>query len=80
MPIKLKLTHHFQARQIERGLEIDHIKKAIADPDEKEDVSEEKFRVRKKIGDKKIEVIYCKDGFKDTRNTYLVITAYYIEL
>lgn len=78
MPIRLKLPLHFQARQIERGLEIDHIKKAIAEPDSEKVVFEGRKKVRKKIGDKEIVVVYYKDAFRDKGNTHIVITAYHL--
>ena len=76
--MKLKLPIHIQDRIQKRDLQIDHIKKAIREPDFKETVFNGRTRVRKKIDDKKaIEVIYCKEGFRDTPNQFLVITAYY---
>ena len=76
--MQLKLTRHFQDMMSYRGISIDHVKKAIMSPDEKEDVYDNKIKVTKKIGGKTIEVIYCKEGFRDKNNEYLVITAYYL--
>lgn len=78
MPIRLKLTPHLQARQVERHLEIDHIKKAIAAPDSEKVVFGDRKKVRKRIGEKEIVVVYYKDAFRDKENTYIIITAYYL--
>jgi hypothetical protein len=76
--MKLKLTKHAQDMVSYRGLSIDHIKRAINEPDSKKDSYENKIKVIKKVDGKKIEVIYCKEGFKDKKGEYLVITAYYL--
>lgn len=76
--MKLKLTRHFQDMMILRGINLDHVKKAIIDPDKEENTYENKIKVRKIINNREIEVIYCKEGFRDRSNEILVITAYYI--
>ena len=76
--MKLKLTRHFQDMMSYRGIDIEHVKVAVNNPDTKENVFEGRMRVKKKIGAKNIEVIYCKDGFKDRADEYIVITAYYL--
>lgn len=60
-----------------RGINIDHVKTAIKDPDFTGPAYEGKILARKAVGEKTIEVIYCKDGFRDT-NDYIIITAYYL--
>jgi hypothetical protein len=76
--MKLKMTVHFQARLSERGIDIDHIKQAIRNPDLKESVFDGKIKVTKKVSDnKEIEVIYSKEAFKDKGEEYLLVTAYY---
>lgn len=77
--MNLKLTVHFQKRMADRNIDLEHVKKALKKPDYKEGVNDGKIKVRKKINKKVIEVIYCKDGFRDTSDTYIVITAYYLK-
>lgn len=74
----LKFTNHFQDMVQFRNINIEHVKQAVKSPDIKEVVFEGRIRVQKKVGKKNIEVIYCKDNFKDKREEYIVITAYYI--
>jgi hypothetical protein len=76
--MKLKLTRHVQDMMIVRGIDINHIKQAILSPDETKDTYESKIKARKEIGGKTIEVIYCKEAFKDKGKEYLIITAYYL--
>lgn len=76
--MKLKLTRHFQDMMSYRSIDINHVKAAIKEPDEKEEVYENKLKVSKNVGEKIIEVIYCKEDFRDKINEYLVITAYYL--
>ena len=76
---KLRLTAHFQERMVERGINIDHVKKAIRGPDNKGDAYEDKMWVEKKIDDKTIKVIYSKEGFRDKPNQFIVVTAYYLD-
>jgi hypothetical protein len=59
-------------------LNIEHIKQALLKPDKKKEVGEGKIRVSKKIGTKQVVVIYCRDAFRDRKNEYIVITAYYL--
>jgi hypothetical protein len=77
--MELKLPVHFQQRMQERGIQIDHVKKAIREPDKKKTVFEGRIRVSKKLEDNRtIEVVYCKEGFRDKPNQFIVITAYYL--
>ena len=75
--MNLKLTNHFQARFAERGINMDHVKSAIRTPDKTENIFDGKIKAIKKIDDQTIEVVYCKEGFKDRQNCYLLITVYY---
>lgn len=76
--MKLLFTRHFQHRMMERGIDVDHIKRAIKNPDFTEVTFEGRILVRKKIDDKRvIEVIYYKQGFKGA-NDPIIITAYYL--
>ena len=47
--------------------------------DEKADVFDGKTRVKKDVGEKVIEVVYSKDNFRDKKEEYIIITAYYIK-
>ncbi len=75
---KLKLTHQAQMRMVERGVDIDHAKQAVAEPDERKADSYGKIRVMKKIGDRIIVVVYSDEKFKDRKNEYLVMSFYYL--
>jgi len=76
--MKLKFGYHCQFRLYERGINVDHIKKAIMNPDSRRDTYEGKIKVQKKIGGKIIKVVYCKNTCKDKKEEYNIITAYYI--
>ena len=76
--MKLLFTRHFQHRMMERGIDIDHIKRAVKEPAFTEAVFEGRTKVRKEIDAKRvIEVIYYKQGFKGA-NDPIIITAYYL--
>ena len=77
--MKLKFPIHFQVRLTERGIDIDHIKQAIRKPDSKHAMFEGRIAVVRKIDGKTIKVVYFKDGFRDKKDEYIVITAYYLE-
>ncbi len=75
--MRLLFPNHFQVRMLERGISVDHVKKAIKDPDFTEPTFQGRIRVRKQIdAERVIEVIYYRQGFKDA-NDYVIITAYY---
>lgn len=76
--MKLKFTDHFKYRAFTRGLSIDQIKKAIREPDYQKNVFEGRILVQKKIGNNKIEVVYCKSSLSSKKEEYIVITAYYL--
>ncbi len=78
MPLRLRMSNHMQDMMQFRGIEIDHVRQAINKPDLTEPAYNDKILVRKKIDEEKtIEVIYRKDGFRDT-NDIILITAYYL--
>ncbi len=77
-PMNLKFTIHCQVRLLERTLNVEHIKQAILKPDRQRDAGEGAIKVWKKIGTKQIVVVYARDGFRDRKNDYFIITAYYI--
>ena len=77
--MRLKFTLHCQYRLLERTLNIEHIKQAILKPDRQRDAGEGTIKVWKKINQKEqIVVVYSRDGVRDRKNEYFVITAYYI--
>jgi hypothetical protein len=71
--MKLRFPIHFQNRMSERGIDIDHIKKAISKPDSKRNVFQGRILVSKKINGKIMEVVYYVNS-----NEYIIITAYYL--
>lgn len=62
-----------------RTVDIDNAKRAIAEPDERSADPYGKIRVKKKIGERTIVMVYCDEKFKDRKNEYLVMTFYYID-
>jgi len=76
--MKLKLTRHFQDMMILRGIDINHVKQALLNPDETKDAYKGKIKAIKEVGGKTIEVIYCRESFRDKGKEYLIITAYYL--
>ena len=67
-------------RMFERNIDIDDVKNAIINPDQKKGDSYGKIRVSKRIGSKTIFVVYSEEKFIDRKNEYLVITFYYIDI
>ncbi len=61
-----------------RNISLDHVRQAIREPDKEEEAYNNAIRVKKDVGDKIIEVIYCKEAFRDKKNEVLVVTAYYL--
>ncbi|MDP3965550.1 MAG: DUF4258 domain-containing protein [bacterium] len=76
--MKLLFPRHFQHRMMERGIDIDHIKRAIKNPDFTKTTFEGRILVRKEVDSKRIiEAIYYVQGFKDSKEI-IIITAYYV--
>ena len=75
--MRLKFTTHCQFRILERALNVEDIKQAILKPDKKRN-SFGAVNVWKKIGEEEIVVVYSQDGFRDRKNDYFIITAYYL--
>lgn len=75
--IHLKLTVHFQGRMPERNIDIDHVKAAVERPDEKEP-DPQGVKVKKRVGEKTIVVVYSEEKFRDKHGHFLIITAYYL--
>lgn len=75
--MRLKITVHAQERIAERHIDVDHIKQVINSPDmKKPDL--QGIKAIKKIGQKTLVVIYSKEGFRDRKDEFLIITAYYL--
>ena len=76
--MKLLFPSHFQLRMMERGIDIDHVKRTIKNPDFTEPTFKGRILARKKIDEKRVlEVIYYMQGFKGANNP-VIITAYYL--
>lgn len=76
--MKLIFPPHFQHRMVERGIDVDHIKRAIKSPDFTEPSFNGRILARKEIdAERVIEVIYYRQGFRDA-NDPIIITAYYL--
>ncbi|HEY4498958.1 MAG TPA: DUF4258 domain-containing protein [Candidatus Paceibacterota bacterium] len=76
--MNLKFSLHFQQAIIERGINIDYLKKTIKNPDAVRVSFAGRMVARKAVGGKMLEVVYVKGVTPDTRNEYRIITAYYI--
>jgi hypothetical protein len=76
--MKFTFAPHFRERMIERGIDFDHVKSAIKDPDVDIGVFQGRIRVTKKVGEKTIEVVYYRNEFGNKKKEYIVITAYYL--
>lgn len=75
---RLKMTYHFQERMAQRSIDIDHVRKAINDPDASGNGKGGEKWVVKKVGKKTIKVVYSNQGFKDKKNELILVTAYYL--
>lgn len=74
---RLKFPNHMQDMIQYRGINIDHVRSAISEPDLTEPAYEGKTKVSKKVDESRtIKVVYYKDGFKDKKD-YVIVTAYY---
>ena len=76
--MNLKLTRHFQDMMQHRGVNLDHVKGALIEPDRLTDAFGGALKAVKSVDGRIIEVIYRKEKFADRKDEYLVITAYYI--
>jgi hypothetical protein len=77
--MRLKFTLHCQYRIYQRTLNVEHIKQAILNPDRHRDAGEGAVKAWKKLDDgSQIVVVYTRDGFRDRKNEYFIITAYYL--
>lgn len=72
--MKLIFSIHFQQAVIERNISVDHLKKAIREPDESHPIFGGRIVSRKLIDGRILEVVYVRGG----KNEYRIITSYYI--
>lgn len=72
--MKLSFSIHFQQGVFERNINIDHLKKAIREPDDSYSTFGGRTISRKSVDGRILEVVYTRGG----RNEYRIITAYYI--
>ena len=72
--MKLSFSIHFQQAVSERNISIDHLKKAIREPDTSRSTFGGRTVSKKKVDGKLLEVVYTRGG----KNEYRIITAYYI--
>jgi hypothetical protein len=76
----LKFTPHAQMRLHERGFTPEQVKKVITSPDGKENTGEDCVKVWKKFPHGLIlKVVYKRDLFRDRKESYFIITAYFIQ-
>lgn len=68
--MKIRISTHAQIRSMERGIDVDEIKKVINAPDSSENQFEGRVKATKIIDDRSITVIYTKD-----KNVFVIITA-----
>ena len=74
--MKLSFSVHFQQAVIERGINIDHLKKTIRNPDASRVSFGGRIVARKTLDDKTLEVVYIQETRK--KNECRIITAYYL--
>ena len=72
--MKLSFSIHFQQAVLERDISIDHLKKAIREPDKSHQTFGGRIVAQKAVGGRTLEVVYTRGG----KNEYRIITAYYI--
>ena len=74
----IRLTVHAQMRMFERSIDINDVKWAVQEPDNMSSDSYGTIKVKKKIRDREIVVIYLEEKYKDKGVEYLVVTFYYL--
>lgn len=72
--MQLRFPIHFREKLVERGINVDHVKQAIQNPDYQIPKSEGRILARKRIDTRVLEIIYAKGSSK---NKFVIITAYY---
>jgi hypothetical protein len=74
--MKLSFSIHFQQAIIERGINIDHLKKAISNPDTSRASFGGRILSSKTVEGRTLEVVYVRESKE--KNEYRIITAYYL--
>ena len=70
--MKFNISPHAQYRYYERGISTEAIKTTIREPDNETFQTNGKIKAEKLIDEKKLIVIYLKDG-----KEFVIITVYY---
>ncbi|MEK7390516.1 MAG: DUF4258 domain-containing protein [Patescibacteria group bacterium] len=78
--MKFRMSTHFKTRFGEREVNFDLVKKTIRNPDYRENMPDGKTKATKKIDSEIVEVVYCKNPFKNKQQEYILITVYYKNL
>lgn len=68
--MKIRVSTHAQIRLLERGIDIEKVKKVISAPDLLVPEFEGRTKVSKLLDDRNITVIYTKE-----KNVFVIITA-----
>lgn len=77
--VRLKFTNHMQMRMNDRSIDMDHLKATIKKTDLTQKYGNGKVMVLRTIDkNRKLKVIYFKDGITRGLEDILIITAYYI--
>ena len=71
--MRIVFTDHTKARLLERNISISLVRQAIKNPDYEKQTFGGKTQIRKKFGDKVLEVIYAKYF-----NKIIVVTSCYL--
>ena len=76
--VKLWLTDHFKFRMMERGVDINHVKRAVKSPDFTTRNADGSVLVRKKIDAKRIIEVVYRERVLGRKQGLIMITAYYL--
>ena len=71
--MKVIFTTHTKIRLVERSIPVSFVKQAIRSPDYEKPTFDNRTQIRKKFGNKVLEIIYAKH-----LNKIIIITLYYL--
>ena len=71
--MKIHVPQHAEYRLVERGIDIDNIKKVISSPSESQTTNEGRIKVKKQLEDGRILTII----YVERNNQFVIITGYY---
>ena len=71
--MKVIFTTHTKIRLVERNIPVSFIKQAIRSPDYEKPTFRGRTQIRKKFGNKVLEIIYARDF-----NKIIIITLYFL--